>query len=48
MGEPDDVSMLVLDEVSQLSPQFVHHSNKRLQVLLGCGADFGGLLVIFA
>jgi hypothetical protein len=48
VGNYDDLSVLVLDEVSLISATLLHHMDMRLRALLHCDAEFGGLLVICA
>ena len=45
---PCTLTMLVIDEVSMVSPEFLYHVNKRLQWLLQCNLPFGGLVVLLA
>ena len=47
-GTYDDLSVLVIDEVSLISATLLHHIDMRLRALLHGEAEFGGLLVICA
>ena len=42
----DNLSILVIDEMSFIGCTFLHHLDIRLQALLECNQPFGGLLVI--
>ena len=43
-----ELMMIVIDEVSFLNGTILEHVNKRLQQLMDCTADFGGLVLLCA
>jgi hypothetical protein len=46
VGSSDRLICIVIDEISFLSTEVLHHLSRRLQQLLGCELPFGGLVVI--
>ena len=40
------LGVLVIDEISYISPEFLGQIDKRMRQIMGVDEDFGGLLVI--
>ena len=45
-GPRSELSAVFVDEVSFVSPSFMHHIDLQLQALMGCKEPFGGLVLV--